>query len=189
MWLHPCLVFLVCHFSSDIPSHIFRDSTHGSRVLWCIPRASTPAKSLRHSLPANSSTIWVNLYWTVVSSANLLVKCLTILSSLISAFYRLVINLHTHSVWETIYDARASRVWHGQIFANFAENTISQLYNRMNASGAIACYPSICHTQLWREINTELIDFYEFVPKNTLHSPRKFKFSQILWLWVLTTQE
>ena len=35
------------------------------------------------------------------------------------------ISPHT-SVWETICDARASRVWHGQICAHFAKNTNSQ---------------------------------------------------------------
>ena len=36
-----------------------------------------------------------------------------------------IVSLHTHSVWETICDARASRVLHGKICAHFAKNTNS----------------------------------------------------------------
>ena len=38
----------------------------------------------------------------------------------------MLISLHALSVWETICDARASRVWHGManFFAHFAKNTL-----------------------------------------------------------------
>ena len=58
-----------------------------------------------------------------------------------------LVSLHTHSVWETICDARASRLWHGKVFAHFAKNTLPQI-------------------EIWPEVGTLTFDYPGIDPLN-----------------------
>ena len=91
-------------------------------------------------------------------------------------------GLHIHSVWETICDARASRVWRAawQNLYSFCQEIPILILNTQE----YPLSPPPQKIEIRPEVGTLSFDYPRITPP-----PGKLKFGQKLALWVLTTQE
>ena len=83
-----------------------------------------------------------------------------------------LISLHIRSMWETICDAKASRKWQGRICAQMGQNTL--FWNLVQDTPP----PNWNLGRSWH--------FEFWLDTISPPPPRKFKFRQILAIWVLT---